>query len=411
MVPRADNLNEDILHAIFKCLDRTGWLDFDYGAKRRTLARSARVCKAFHRPAIRVLWQRLEDLIPLFRILPSFAQVGPDGSGGEVFMLSSEVSPEEWDRLKLHASCVASLGNLPPSRRGGPSTGRVIAPAAWAYIARLNAGKPLLPHLLQLTWERIRGDQKQDELSSVRLMVSTALSGAPDLRVLHVNVGTPRMAVVVPLVGRLEKLRKLSLANCKADADALRVAAGKGLTFLYLHEVDLPDAVEPPFCGFTRLEMLVIDVHPTTNRMHEVFSSPHLVDLRIEYYPAVTQGTFLRSCELWARCFPALRRVECSFEGVLVVPPESAAAHVVSSITHVLKHLLPLSTITHLVVNYPEGEFTVDDTDIDNLTQAWPNLAALELGPPVTAFPFGPQPVITESPGVDSLRYLTARCP
>ncbi|RPD56083.1 hypothetical protein L226DRAFT_93548 [Lentinus tigrinus ALCF2SS1-7] len=61
-------------------------------------------------------------------------------------------------------------------------------------------------------------------------------------------------------------------------------------------------------------------------------------------------------------------------------------------------------------MSYSEGDFTVDDTDINNIAQAWPNLAVLDLGPSGTTFDIGPPPVIVTSPGVDSLCRLTSKC-
>ncbi|RPD56084.1 hypothetical protein L226DRAFT_571922 [Lentinus tigrinus ALCF2SS1-7] len=306
-------LHEDILHAVFNQFD----LDLDNGEKRRTLARSARVCKAFHGPAIRVLWRRLEDIIPLFRILPSFVNVGRKERGDELYMLTDEVSAEEWDRLELYAPCVSSLGTLPPSRGGNPLTGRAIIPSTWAYLTRLAAGKPLLPRLLQLTWVwtspqsteilqlatpslesfelicyDVRTDEeharasRQEEESSIRLMLSAALSAAPNLHDLRLHMGSSHVAIAVPLIARLPTLRRLYLVNA-VNADALRAVADKALTFLYLHQVDLPDAMVPAFRGFSHLKTLAINDHPTNNRIYEVFSSPHLDDLRILFYPAV----------------------------------------------------------------------------------------------------------------------------
>ena len=355
-------------------------------------------------------------------------------------MLSNEVSSQEWQRLELYASFVGSLGAIPPSRRGDPTTGRTIAPSTWAYVARLNAGKPLLPHLLQLVWvwrspqsteilqlvapalislevicydtrpdkERARGFPQEEELS-FQLMISTALSVAPDLQVLYLGLKAPQLDTVVQLLGRLEKLDRLSFGDSKVDADALRAVAEKALTYLYLHDVDLPDNAAPSFCGFSHLEMLVIEVHPNNNRIYEVLSSPDLDAFRVGYYPgSVSRRTLLESVQWWARCFPVLRRIECSIDSA---PSQTEAVGVVCSITHVLQPLLRLPTIADIVVNYPEGEFTLDDIDIDNITRAWPELVVLELGPPGTAFPFGTQPVIPTSPGVDSLRHLTSRCP
>ncbi|KAI0767345.1 hypothetical protein C8Q74DRAFT_1370150 [Fomes fomentarius] len=64
-----DPLNGDILFSIFENLDYVGPIDMDITLKQKTLACSARVCQAFYLPAIRILWRRLEDLIPLLSVL------------------------------------------------------------------------------------------------------------------------------------------------------------------------------------------------------------------------------------------------------------------------------------------------------------------------------------------------------
>ena len=71
-------LNQDVLFPICEFLDLEDPVDLEKDVKRETLARCARVCKAFYLPAIRVLWRRLYDLFPLLFLLPSFKKIEPN---------------------------------------------------------------------------------------------------------------------------------------------------------------------------------------------------------------------------------------------------------------------------------------------------------------------------------------------
>ncbi len=82
MSTRSSILSDDVLRMIFEQLElpppasstlRAPLLPVE---SRRTLARSACVCKAFYGHAVRVLWRHLDDLIPLLQLLSSFAKVG-----------------------------------------------------------------------------------------------------------------------------------------------------------------------------------------------------------------------------------------------------------------------------------------------------------------------------------------------
>ncbi|KAI0330846.1 hypothetical protein GY45DRAFT_692621 [Cubamyces sp. BRFM 1775] len=69
---------DDILHAIFEyfSIDRWQYRFSIYrrdnpgeDARRQALARSARVCRAFRDAALPILWGRLHNLVPFFRLL------------------------------------------------------------------------------------------------------------------------------------------------------------------------------------------------------------------------------------------------------------------------------------------------------------------------------------------------------
>ncbi|OCH92360.1 hypothetical protein OBBRIDRAFT_717559, partial [Obba rivulosa] len=62
----------DILCNIFEELASTASISNAYQDMieiRRTLARAARVCKAFYEPALKILWKELNSLMPLLQLL------------------------------------------------------------------------------------------------------------------------------------------------------------------------------------------------------------------------------------------------------------------------------------------------------------------------------------------------------
>ena len=73
--------------------------------RRRSLASASRVCKAFHEPALRVLWRQLESLMPLFSVIePSFTKVQEDaeqpydGSFCDTYVSSVSCTPSDCAR-------------------------------------------------------------------------------------------------------------------------------------------------------------------------------------------------------------------------------------------------------------------------------------------------------------------------
>ncbi len=65
----------DILAEIFETLSAIYDEDIFTGAEgpwRSDLASAACVCRAFSEPALAVLWRSLDDVEPVFRVLPSF---------------------------------------------------------------------------------------------------------------------------------------------------------------------------------------------------------------------------------------------------------------------------------------------------------------------------------------------------
>jgi len=103
--------NDLILCEIFQYVaagDYHGRLD------RTSLARCAKVCKAFLDPALSVLWQDLPSFLPLLRLLSSSVAAAPRGwppvpSYQVLFVLSGPIKNEDWSRFRTYAYHVRHL--------------------------------------------------------------------------------------------------------------------------------------------------------------------------------------------------------------------------------------------------------------------------------------------------------------
>ncbi|KAH9919013.1 uncharacterized protein B0H18DRAFT_1122716 [Fomitopsis serialis] len=140
---------------------------------RTALARCARVCRAFHTSAVRVLWRRLELSTICEAVLRSFSlgsvkwptneeeSMGGHESDDEVNedmavgidpcsyefnykYVPGPISPEEWARFKHYAPFIHVL------RYGTEDT---IEPSIFLFLQQHAHGRPLFPNLRELIWE------------------------------------------------------------------------------------------------------------------------------------------------------------------------------------------------------------------------------------------------------------------
>lgn len=72
MTSLAMRLNADVLHIIFGHLDDPAEPSNQRG---KALVNAAMTCKNFYQPALRVIWRKLDDLFPLFKLFSSFVMV------------------------------------------------------------------------------------------------------------------------------------------------------------------------------------------------------------------------------------------------------------------------------------------------------------------------------------------------
>ncbi|KAH9924897.1 uncharacterized protein B0H18DRAFT_1010658 [Fomitopsis serialis] len=132
-------------------------------ARRRDLARSARVCKAFTEPALRVLWRVLPGVEPLLRLLSCVRKVEQRDRAAQ-FLLQGALCSKEWRKFQDYAERIRVMDQwdtLLPDRGRFYSWTRAelkpvpveIEPVLQQFFSLSNGGRPLLPYIQRLSWE------------------------------------------------------------------------------------------------------------------------------------------------------------------------------------------------------------------------------------------------------------------
>ncbi|KAH9913354.1 hypothetical protein B0H21DRAFT_385867 [Amylocystis lapponica] len=133
---------------------------------RRTLAKTARVCKAFSDPALNILWRHLFTLLPLFNLFPVSLLTFP---GDPKYCLDGEVAEHDLERFQRYARRVRSVAYY-----GAPGP---IDPSVYFYVSRELNGVSLLPCSRSLHWI---------QESAYDTSITTLLS--PSLRALYLDL-------------------------------------------------------------------------------------------------------------------------------------------------------------------------------------------------------------------------------
>ncbi|KAI0692406.1 hypothetical protein C8T65DRAFT_669648, partial [Cerioporus squamosus] len=133
----------DILAGIFETLPATYDEEIHTGTYepwRLDLASAARVCRALSEPALAVLWRSLDDVEPVFSVLPSFTRQ-ESGLAHEWF-LTEEVTEDQWARMQWYANRVRELHGLDALKSMHSS--------AWAFLEGVRRNRPLMANLRYL---------------------------------------------------------------------------------------------------------------------------------------------------------------------------------------------------------------------------------------------------------------------
>ncbi|TFY54128.1 hypothetical protein EVJ58_g9037, partial [Rhodofomes roseus] len=115
-------------------------------SRAAALARSARVCKDFREPALRVLWRDIPSIGVLVELLSPSAKEVP------VWVLVRSIRAEEWTRFQYHARFVRCC-RMPAHEFSGVYR-HPVAATLYHHLSIENSGKPLLPNLEELEWSQ-----------------------------------------------------------------------------------------------------------------------------------------------------------------------------------------------------------------------------------------------------------------
>ncbi|KAJ7198035.1 hypothetical protein B0H12DRAFT_1331367 [Mycena haematopus] len=129
--------NQDLLQEIlsFGAVTST-----DLRSTRRMLYYAALTSKLFSECAVKLLWRRLSHILPLLRLLPTFALEG------KAYILPGLVTDEEWAVVDRYAAYVRDIEFSLSSIGEGSSS---VDPSVYVLLAM--RGRPLFPNLRRLT--------------------------------------------------------------------------------------------------------------------------------------------------------------------------------------------------------------------------------------------------------------------
>ncbi|KAJ7105522.1 hypothetical protein C8R44DRAFT_806406 [Mycena epipterygia] len=359
-------------------------------ATRATLKSAALTCVSFCSPALDVLWRTIDNLLPLFKLLPSFKIL--EGN----FTISGMINASDWARFDCYAQRVqrvAYRGGLIPA----------IHPSVYLSLAILHPN-PIFPNLLSIRYNGLHSAVASPFPEALLLLSST---------VLHVEISASHLEVfhttnfLSTLAGKSTQLSSLVLRNQPYMVLDNLVAS---LTYLReLHVMDMSGKL-------------------AARTLHSIAQLEHLnslsIDLTPPHFHALTSFAHLSSERLPRRCFPTLEllHIRCSAPGLLItlivdgpmsLHPFHAArfcqtltcygdslhrveiSNVAGSMTTSLNHL----NLRHLKVfdlrNSPS--LSLAGVDVTALTTAWPALTCLAI--PSADF------------DLPSLNVLAANCP
>ncbi|KAI0656436.1 hypothetical protein C8Q70DRAFT_1056669 [Cubamyces menziesii] len=412
--------------------------------RRRNLASAARVCKAFHEPALRVLWRQLESLLPFFSLIgPPFAMVQKEAEtyclrpARDVYHLPDHVSAQGWARLRKYAAYVRILYLW----RWPVHMPYVLTPESWTSMEVLFGDQPIFPNLRNLLWGA--GHPEAELLGILRflpptvdkLFLSCYTSPRPDeelgpvwrallprvvedickrvTRLSHFSVylgdidGSELLTVLS--LSHPPTLRGLNLRT-QYGAPPITFSSFMGLAriidlenLILCVECDSDSAASlPSLLGLPRLRHLRIPCYSElSSPAYGVITAARLQSLNVHSMPYSSIAYLQRTCATWACSFPNLEVL--NFELSPSTPQDGVPTR---SLLTAARALLDLRNIRTFVLHAQGCPLTVEDVDLTAMSEAWPSLTELCLGTMST-----PDYSSGSTAGASGLLSLAINCP
>ncbi|OSC97990.1 hypothetical protein PYCCODRAFT_1037577 [Trametes coccinea BRFM310] len=444
------------------------WVDCIPGTRyqtRRTLASLARVCKALHEPAVRLLWRELDSIFQIFLVLPSFvlrrenAEPSPLSTHEEFYNeyhLPADIPAHEWSRLRKYAAYVRAVTFKSriycPLYLTSWARGRMeMSHQSWSSIKNLFGDDSVFPNLQRLDWQIAEVDFQFDSLSHflspslrtlvincqvasripvrqeyrdtwsghLRQLVSDVLRRSPQLAELTLYYGgslTPAqffnpLALTPPL--SLRSLTIVGPTDKAVDLSDLRILAQiphlESLTFRKDLEFDDSPTPGHPRCGvtFPHLRSLrFLSRYVATNARYHMLASASLQSLHISSYCFIDASSLQHDCVNWTRSFPSLAHFTCSFNRKEPSDPGATLWYVPHSIPALFAPILALRSIREFSINLANVCALVEDRDLAAFAESWPSLEVLAL----KTWPY-PHGVPESTVGLQGFLSLARGCP
>ncbi|TFK22435.1 hypothetical protein FA15DRAFT_671560 [Coprinopsis marcescibilis] len=382
--------NPDILAYICEYLSYDQDFDsveqYELEASRRNLAALALTCRAYLEPALDCRWRALDNLYPLFRILPAFV-----ATPSKTHVLRGTISPEEWARFDWYARRVKRFCySRDPNRLD-------IAMHVYFRIAQLRS-TPLLPSLRHLHCPWI--SQSDFLISGVFLFLSPSLQSLEFCKITSIEdklIGTflhtlhADGADLESIVLRGENLTDgmLDLVLPFSNLRTLEIdGMGPAIELAWLQELGRKPKLEELALDFTNsnIEPLTEDIGFPNLKSLMITASipftraflPHITSTSLETLVAVSSqdtasqrtGFITDSVDRWGSCLQ-------SFGLVHIIHGENLT---ISDELDLLTAIAPLLPLRNLREFRLEGYIlNLTDENVVQLAMAWPRITKLLL--------------------------------
>ncbi|KAJ7159522.1 hypothetical protein C8R46DRAFT_1286734 [Mycena filopes] len=216
--------NADLLQEILEYLSPVAYCS-NLQETRQSLLWIAQTCKDFTPSAVKILWRRLDNILPLLRLLPAFAM------RGGTYHLTRAMQPNEWERFERHAALVKEIIYAPDI------TSPSIASSAYVGLALHNSR--ILPNMKRFTWERNTLGMSPPDLRELLLYVQSPLQRIDIKDPFHPDMGN---TIISSLPLAPPHISRLALEG-QAPSALFDITPLKHLTHLDLRSMTLDDTV------------------------------------------------------------------------------------------------------------------------------------------------------------------------
>ncbi|KAI0080120.1 hypothetical protein K474DRAFT_1658389 [Panus rudis PR-1116 ss-1] len=366
------------------------WLDreslWNTRTLKRTLAAAARTCRAFHDPALALLWEHQTSLMPLLKTLPSFQR-----DEQYIYTLSAPVHPKHWARFQSYARRIRTFVYTPNG---------CIHSSVFPGLAAMLDGQPLMPSLRRMLWVKAfsLGDDMKLFISPSLREVEVSLIGRPSLvatdshdleallhSLVHIAVDLEHLTVEgsvttksTSYIAGFKRLRSLNLNGAGSWVDLEAFYALAALPFLETLRINtaqlaLEDGHHPS--AFRSLRTLQISGTPSAiDSVLRIVSSERVRSISI-------RTSYSYKPNEWRTCFDTIltrfANKLTEFHIKLIMGSLSMSADS-DDFLFVVEPLLGISSL-HVVDIHLEGHLRVSDADIHTMASSWRELRELRI--------------------------------